>query len=212
MTGLSDLTIVTPSRWLEGLVKQSYLSKYPVRVIHNGIDTDKFCHIDSDIKQRYGIADKKMLLVVSTVWDETKGYSDYLKLADMLGNEYKIVMVGLTQEQLKSLPSNVLGIARTNSVEELAEFYSAADIFLNLSYCENYPTVNLEAVSCGTPVLTYDVGGSPESAFEGVTVPRGDLEAVKDKVCNFEGKAPKIDPMQIDKRTAVQSYVGLIEG
>ena len=91
-----------------------------------------------------------------------KGFSDYLKLANILDSDYKVVLVGLTKEQIKQLPNNVIGIERTASIKELAQIYTAADLFLNLSYCENYPTVNIEAMACGTPVLTYKTGGSSE--------------------------------------------------
>ena len=212
MSGIPNLTIITPSKWLAGLVKKSYLSQYEVRVINNGIDTSQFYHIDSDIKSTLKIGDRKMLLGVSTAWDEMKGYSDYLKLADALGDGYKVVMVGLTKAQLSELPGNVLGIERTNSVSELAQLYSAADLFVNLSYCENYPTVNLEAVACGTPVLTYDVGGSSECAFDGIVVPRGDINAVVERIKSSNVPGPDVDVSSLDKKEMVSSYIDVISG
>ena len=180
MQGIPYMTIVTPSKWLEGLVKESFLAEYPVIVIHNGIDSKQFYPMESSFKENYNIGDKFMLLGVSTSWDEMKGYSDYLKLADMIGEKYQIVLVGLTKEQIDKLPRNIIGIEKTNSVKELAQLYSAADLFLNLSYCENYPTVNLEALSCGTPVLTYDVGGSKETIIDGMgySVKKGSLNSI----------------------------------
>lgn len=163
-TGIPNMTLVTPSQWLADLVKQSYMKEYEVRVIHNGVDTETFKPTPSDIKDRYGITDKKVVLGVAAIWDRRKGLDYMIELADMLGNEYKVVVIGVTEEQRKTLPEKVLGVLRTNSVQELVEWYSAAEVFVNPTLEDNYPTTNLEAIACGTPVITFDTGGSPESA------------------------------------------------
>lgn len=191
-SGIPNLTIVSPSKWLAGLVKKSFLSDYPVKVIHNGIDTSKFFPMENDFKSFYGIENKYMLLGVATSWDDMKGYSDFIKLADLLGDNYIIVLVGLTKSQIEKLPGNILGIEKTNSIKELAQIYSAADLFLNLSYCENYPTVNLEAVSCGTPVLTYETECDSKSDVDGLVVKRGDINAVADAVKRIIASKPLI--------------------
>ena len=179
LTGVPDMTLITPSKWLAGLAKESFLAGYSVKVINNGIDTTQFYPIESDFKESYGIADKKMLLGVTTAWSDMKGYSDFLKLADMIDDRYRIVMVGLTKKQLTTLPEKIIGIERTNNLQELAAIYTASDALLNLSYCENYPTVSLEARSCGTPVISYDAGGSAETlGEEGILVRKGDLESI----------------------------------
>lgn len=212
LTSISNMTIVTPSQWLAGLVKESFLGEYPVEVIHNGIDTSQFQPLANDFREAHGIADKKMLVGVATAWDENKGYSDYLKLADMLGDQYQVVLVGVTEEQKKALPGNVMGITRTNSVKELAMIYSAADIVLNLSKTENYPTVNLEAMCCGTPVITYDVGGSKESVEPagGIVVKKGDLEAVADAVRSNAARGC-IDRESSDNVRTVNGYVQIVQ-
>ena len=133
-TGVSEMTIITPSEWLGTMVKSSFLKEYPVVVINNGIDTSQFYPIESDFREKNHLEEKYILLGVATAWDEMKGYSDYLKLAEILSDEYKIVIVGLKKTQMDKLPSNVLGIERTANVKELAEIYTAADLFLNLSY------------------------------------------------------------------------------
>ncbi len=209
MQSVPNLYIVTPSEWLAGLVKKSFLAQYPVTVIRNGIDTSQFYPLENDFREFYGIDDKFILLGVATAWDEMKGFSDYLKLASLLGKDFQVVLVGLTKEQREGLPTNVLGIERTNSVRELAYIYSSADLYLNLSYCENCPTVNLEAVACGTPVLTYDTGGSPESAQDGIVVPKGDLMAVVEvvKKCREEQPTVNIDNKKIDKCNPMNEYL-----
>lgn len=207
-----NMTIVTPSQWLADLVKESFLCEYPVRVIHNGINTSLFRTQVNDIKESYGIQDKRVLLGVATAWDENKGFSDYLKLASLLGEQYQIVLVGVTEQQKHTLPVNVLGIPRTNSIMELTQIYSAADFVLNLSKTENYPTVNLEAICCGVPVITYDVGGSKESVIPsgGVVVKKGDIQAVADAV--MENKAQcQIDLTQFDNEKTITEYVQIAQ-
>ena len=178
VTGVPDMTIITPSKWLAELVKESFLSEYRVEVINNGIDTDVFKPTYGDFRKRYHLEDKKILLGVASVWEKRKGLDDFIKLSEMIDDSYRIVLVGLSDNQLKTLPEGIIGITRTNSVKELAEIYTAADLFLNLTYEDNYPTVNLEAQSCGTPVITYDTGGSGESVPESNKIEKGNLKEV----------------------------------
>lgn len=216
-SGIKDLTIITPSEWLAGLVRKSFLEEYPVKVINNGIDTSKFYPIESDFRKKNGLEGKFILLGVAAVFDDMKGYSDFLKLREMLRDEYHIVLVGLTKEQIKNLPSGILGIERTSSVRELAEIYSVADLFLNLSYCENYPTVNIEAMSCGTPVLTYKTGGSPEivEKYGGIVVEQGNITAVADKCRNIKSGEERIKNSFVleenDNSVVIRNYLKLYE-
>ena len=161
--GVPNLTIVTPSKWLLGLVGQSFLSEYQTVVINNGIDLSVFKPTESDFRERFGLTDKKIILGVASVWEKRKGFNDFLELAKLIDDSYRIVLVGVNDKQLKMLPSSVIGIKRTNNVKELAEIYTAADVLFNPTYEDNYPTVNLEAQACGTPVITYPTGGSVES-------------------------------------------------
>lgn len=176
-TGLRQLVLVTPSQWLADLVKKSFLGTYPVQVIHNGIDTTVFKPTPSDFRERYGLQDKKIILGVASPWTARKGLQDFIKLSKMLPEEWKIVLVGLSKKQLKTIPAAITGIERTNNVQELAQIYTVADVFFNPTYEDNYPTTNLEAIACGTPVITYDTGGSPECVSEsvGAVVPQGDM-------------------------------------
>lgn len=162
-TGLKNLTLITPSQWLANLVKQSFLREYSVEVIYNTIDKNVFKPTPSDFRKKYGLENKKIILGVASVWDYRKGLNDFIELSKMLSDNYKIVLVGLTQKQIKSLPKNILGLQKTNSPQELAQIYSASDVFFNPTYEDNYPTVNLEAQACGTPVVAYDVGGCKET-------------------------------------------------
>lgn len=175
---VSKMTLVVPSNWLAQLTKQSFLREYPVEVRRNTIDTHIFHPTASDFRHRYGIEDKKVILGVANVWDERKGFLDFIRLSEMLEPSYVIVVVGLSNVQRKQLRANMIGIPRTKNSLELAPIYSAADVFFNPTYEDNYSTVNLEAQACGIPVVTYDSGGSSETLHlsESVAVTTGDLD------------------------------------
>lgn len=210
LQNVPNLTIVTPSKWLATLVQQSFLSGYNLSVINNGIDTSVFKPTDSNFRIEYGVEDKFIILGVSTVWSELKGLSDYVRLAEGLNDSYQVVLVGVTKSQKGCLPPRIIAIERTNSIQDLVSIYSAADLFVNLSYCENYPTVNLEAAACGTPVLTYKTGGSPESAIGGKVVPRGDIEQVIEEIKRMKDKMiNRINSEIIDKQNCILKYLDL---
>ena len=180
-TSVKNMTIVPVSNWLGGIVKESFLGKYDVKVIHNGIDISTFQPLASDIKERYGIVDKKIILGVASPWSRRKGLNDFFELhRHISSNKYQIVLIGLSEDQIKSLPNGIIGLARTESVEALAQWYSVADVFVNPTYEDTYPTTNLEAISCGTPVVTYKTGGSPESVTSetGRVVDKGDIASL----------------------------------
>ena len=188
-TGCNNLTIVPVSYWLESLVKESFMKGYKMKVIHNGVDTDKFsiCNNADEIRAKYGITAKYMILGVASPFTQRKGFLDFISLSQILPEEYCIVLVGLSAAQKKELPGNIIGIERTQDVKELASLYSCADVFVNLTYEDNFPTTNLEAMACGTPVITYNTGGSPEALDEdtGIVVDKGDLTAVKNALISI---------------------------
>ena len=210
-TGIPDLTIVTPSKWLGELVKQSFLKEYPVEVIYNGIDLEVFKPTESDFRERYNIEDKTLILGVASAWDDRKGLEDFIQLSKLLKEEYRIVLVGVSDEQKKALPPNVIGITRTNNIKELAEIYTAADVFVNLTYEDNYPTVNLEAQACGTPVITYKTGGSVESVSVESVVKKGDLATLIEILQKKEERISFSVGEHFNKIVAVAQYTRLYE-
>lgn len=161
-TAIKKLTIVTPSVWLENIVKESFLKDYPVKVIRNGIDLTVFKPVQSDFRKKNLCESKFIILGIASVWSYAKGLDIFCQLAEKLAEKYQIVLVGTTAEVDKILPPNIISIHRTQNQEELAMLYSTADVFLNPTREDTYPTVNLEALACGTPVLTFNTGGSPE--------------------------------------------------
>ena len=215
-TNVPNMTIVTPSYWLENLVKESFLKNYNVVTIHNGIDISKFHYVESEFKKINKIEDKFVLLGVATSWDKNKGLKDFEKLSEKLDDRFQIVLVGLSKKQISKLPSKIIGIERTSSVKELAEIYSASDLFLNLSYCENYPTVNIEALACNTPIVVYNVGGNSEIVEQcgGTVVQRGNINELVDVIKNAEkGSAKNIEfvPEENSIEAVNKKYLTLIE-
>lgn len=174
--GVKYMTLITPSKWLADLTRQSFLREYPVEVVHNTIDLAIFKPTPSDFRARTGLADKILILGVASAWDRRKGLQDFLSLRCLLDENFVIVLVGLTDKQIAILPAGIVGIARTNSAKELAEIYSAADWFFNPTKEENYPTVNLEARACGCRIVTYDTGGCAETVegYDRAWVLKGD--------------------------------------
>ncbi|SDW69964.1 Glycosyl transferases group 1 [Kandleria vitulina] len=181
--GIKNLTIITPSEWLAGLVKQSVLSEFPVEVVNNKINLEVFKPIPSDVRNKYAIKTKYMVLGVAVSWDQAKGLQDIFDLRKILPMEYSIVLVGGGSDQ--KLLDGIIGIPRTKDQLELAKLYTAADVFINPTHQDNYPTVNLEARACGTPVVTYDVGGSPESAGGKYIVEENDIRGMKELICKI---------------------------
>ncbi|MDZ7719663.1 MAG: glycosyltransferase [Balneolaceae bacterium] len=180
-TGHPNTTIVTHSQWLKDLVGKSFLKEYPVKVIPSGIDVSQFRVIKESMNELKLTKGKKVLLGVASIWEERKGLDDFIELYDLLAEEYQIVLIGVTKKQKRQLPSGILGITRTENIQKLTEWYNRADVFLNPTYEDNFPTTNLEALACGTPVITYDTGGSPEAidSNTGMVVPCGDIKALK---------------------------------
>ena len=168
----SNLTIVVPSMWMEQQVNKSFMSKYPIRVIPNGIDLETFTYRADyqELYEKYGIDNKKKILLgVASIWNNRKGLGDFLRLAEILSGEYQIVLVGLSRQQIKKLPQNITGIRRTENKDELVKLYSMAHIFVNPSVEESFSLVTAEALACGTPIIVLDTS------------------AVKDFVCQENG-------------------------
>lgn len=180
-TGVENMTIVTPSQWLGDLVKQSFLKEYPVKVIHNGIDLSLFQPTDGHFRQDHDLVDKKIILGVAFDWGHRKGLDVFIALSKRLPENYQIVLVGTNEEVDRTLPSNIISIHRTQNQRELAELYTTADVFVIPTREDNFPTVNLEALACGTPVLTFQTGGSAEMLDEtcGIAVPCDDIAALE---------------------------------
>lgn len=179
-----DLTIIIPSQWLAGQVKQSFLKECTMRVIYNGIDLSIFQPEESDLKKRWKCENKYIVLGVAFDWGRRKGLDVFIELNQRLSADYQIVLVGTDDIVDKQLPEEFISIHRTHNQNELAQIYAAADLLVNPTREENFPTVNMESLACGTPVLTFRTGGSPEIIDEscGSVVEKDDIDTLEKEI------------------------------
>lgn len=218
-SSVKNLTLVPVSDWQAAFLKDSFLKDCNVHRIHNGVDIKKFKPLDGNrLREKHKLNGKSVILGVASPWNTRKGLDDFYQLRTMLSDEFAIVMVGLTPKQIEKLPKGIIGIARTESQQELAEYYSMADVFVNLTYLDTFPTVNLEALACGTPVITYRTGGSPEAICDvenlmkvedgivyyptGMVVEQGDIAGIVNAIRELQ-----VHPLSAeDCRTRAETY------
>lgn len=214
-----DLTVVTPSQWLAGMVKQSFFKDYPVEIIYNGIDLEVFKITQSDIKQKYDLLDKKIIIGVALGWGIRKGIDVFRDLAKRLPDDYKIILVGTDDEIDNQLPNNIISIHRTQNQQELAEIYTTADVFVNPTREEVLGLVNIEALACGTPGVTFNSGGSPECYDKtcGSVVDCDDIDALEKeiiRICTakpYTKEACLKKAKEFDKNERFKEYIDLYE-
>lgn len=187
---IKKLEIIAHSEWLGNLVANSFLKASTIHITPSAIDIQCFKPISSELNQKYFLSASKIILGCASVWSKRKGLNDFIKLSSILPKGYQIVLIGLNNNQLKSLPKNILGIQRTESVEQLAQWYSAAFVFVNPTTQDNFPTTNIESLACGTPVITYNTGGSPEAIDEetGYVVEKGDVNGILQCINELESR------------------------
>ena len=215
---LQEMYITTVSTWLKGIVSKSYLSKYPITVIANGIDTEIYKPTKGFIRTHYKLSDKKILLSVATGFEKRKGIDDYVKLSKILPDEFRLLLVGANENDKKVLPENVIVVTRAKSPKELAAFYSAADVLLSLSYEETFGMTIVEAMACGTPAIVYDNTAQPEliTPETGKVVPTGDVDAVLSaikEVCSKTkesySEACRKHSLEYDEKVSYQKYLDI---
>ena len=224
-TLLSNLTITVPSEWMASQVRQSFMGKYPVEVIHNGIDTAVFDHnrliADLDIESNKCVgktswSDKKILLSVASIWDERKGLKDLVALSDKLSDDYVMVIVGLSKHQISRLPKGVIGITRTENIDELVSLYSRAHIFINPSLEESFSLVTVEALSCGCPCIVLDTSAVAELVNDdnGVVLhshkPEDYLDAIKSiENRGYSRESVRATALKYDNKYMLEGYMRL---
>lgn len=184
----SQLTLVPVSYYVADYLSESFLKDANIKVIHNGIDLNVFKPSETP--------KEKLVLGVANVWETRKGLHDFFKLRELLSDEYRILLVGLSERQISNLPNGIEGLTRTTNQKGLAELYSKSMVLVDPTYEDNYPTVNLEAIACGSPVITYRTGGSPESITNktGFVLDQGDIKGIVDSITKIEeGAISSID-------------------
>ena len=200
-TSVPDMTIVTVSEWLKEKVEQSFLKDYPVRVIRNGIDLNVFKPSASDIRKKLQIVEGKVVLLgVASAWGKGKGLYEFCELSKI--DSFQVVLIGVSDSVKKRLPDSVMTLKRTTDQRELAAYYTMADLFVNPTHCDSFPTVNLEALACGTPIVTYRTGGSPEAvdATTGIVVEKGDFKGLVDAINYIHAHNDYFDTTKCRKR------------
>lgn len=191
-TAIANLYLVPVSNWLSQILEQSFFKNMNKVVIHNGIDVTTFkpTVITQSFLTKYSLSDKFIVLGVASDWSRRKGLDEFVRLYKLLDANVQIVLIGLNKKQINKLPLGIKALERTDNIEELVQFYSVADVFVNPTFEDNYPTTNLEALACGTPVITYNTGGSPESLTSdtGIVVEQGDILALHSAILCVKNK------------------------
>lgn len=215
-TQIQNLTFVAPCQWMTKPLGESFLKDAPVRVIPNGVNLDVFKPVASDLRQRYGLEEKKLVLAVASEWDERKGLRYLLEARQKLGKEYHFAVIGLSEQQVADLPEGMIGLTHTANAAELAAWYTAADCLANPTMEDNMPMVNLEALACGTPVAAFDTGGCAEAVGEcGCIIPQGNTDALCEAIHQLCLQKPSLMPRCLgraqifDSRKTFQSYLEL---
>ena len=217
-TGIDNVTIVTPSEWLKNETKQSFLKDYPCVVINNGVERKIFKPTDSEFRKKYNLENKKIVLGVCSAWEqERKGINYMFDLSQKLDSSYQVVLVGVKPDENYTVPDNIIGIEKTANAKEIAQIYTAADVFVNPTLEDNFPMTHIEALACGTPIVTFDTGGAVETVNEntGIVVPQRDKEkllaAVKE-VCNSDKDYKTLcleESKKYDKEDLYKKYIEL---
>jgi putative colanic acid biosynthesis glycosyltransferase len=218
-----NIQLITPSNWLNNLVQQSFL-QHPVNTIYNGVDLSIFKSNNASIllRDKHQLNNKSVILGVASIWDKRKGLDDFIALSQILdSSKFQIILIGLSKDQITNLPAQIIGIERTENVQQLADYYSFADVFINPTWQDNFPTTNIESLACGTPVITYNTGGSPEAIDEntGIVVNKGDIEGLKNAIYNiinnvknfYQTKCRKRAELFFDKNDRYMDYISLYE-
>ena len=221
-TSVENMTVVAVSEWLAEKARQSFLGEKDILIIPNGVDVQTFKPSPSiEIRNKYGIGNGRFLLAVASVWSERKGLKDYIRLASLLGENVRLVLVGLSVKQAKNLPRNIITVPRTQDVVELAQLYTEASVVLNLSYEETFGLTTVEGYACGTPAIVYDRTASPELVVDGtgLVVRAGDINEVYTAInsilnndkSQYSSRCRSLAEDKYDKKKSFQSYIDLYD-
>lgn len=219
-TSLKNLTLVSVSKWLEGEVAHSFLKDFPIETIYNGIDLEVF-KPSAKRKGALGLGDKFVILGVASYWEPRKGLVDFVHLRELLPETYVIVLIGLNKTQIKQLPQGVIGISRTNNVQELVDYYSFADVYVNTSVEETFGMTTIESLACGTPVIVYDATACPEAVSPdcGFVVHSHDIVQLSKVILQICNSRKKISPSvcrnwaatHFNKQMSYEKYISLYQ-
>lgn len=207
-TANKNLTLVAVSHWLENEMRHSFFNSSKIIPVLNGVDIDIFHPLkETFVREKYGIGNKFLLIGLATAWSSSKGLKDYIELSKRIPNDCVIMLIGLKKNQISNLPANIIGIERTSNIHELVEFYSSADIVLNLSYQETFGLTTVEGFACGTPGIVYNRTASPEliEGEVGYVVEAGNIEQLLSTIAKIKSNG-KVYYSENCRKRAVEFY------
>lgn len=172
--------VIGCSKWITEVARQSILNKRVIGTIYNGIDLSIFYPRKNNFRIKYKLEEKYVILGMANKWLTKENEKTYEEILKFLKKDIILFLIGCTEEEIKKLPDNVLGVGFINDKNTLADYYSMADVFVNVTKVDSLPTVNIEAIACGTPVITYNSGGSAEilNSNVGISVEYGDIKGL----------------------------------
>jgi len=217
---IDRLGVIGVSDWTTNQAKQSFLSSAKiVKRIYNWIDSDVFKPKDTNhLRSAMKLQNNFVILGVASGWSEKKGLSQFIKMADHIGSQDRIILIG-NMKQKVGLPNNIIHIEQTDDIEQLAEYYSMADVFVQLSLTETFGKVTAEALSCGTPAIVYNATANPELIGEGCgyIAEKNDLSQViehimqvkKNRKSFYSEKCIKYAKANFDKTKNIKEHIDM---
>lgn len=213
---LKNLTLVGCSEWVATEARKSLLKNATIKTVYNGVDTSIFKPHDSNFKEKHSLNNKFVILGIADKWclDINKEAVTRIISENI---DAQILVIGCTQAQKDYFKSynNVLCLDYISDRQELADIYAASDVFVNLTHADTLPTVNMESICCGTPVITYNCCGSPEliDSDSGFVVEENDINTlllkikqIKDTPLLFDVKEKQ---KKFDKNTCYNRYLDI---
>lgn len=206
-TSLDNLHVVVVSNWLKTIVERSFLKRFPIDVIYNGIDVGIFKPTENNLREKLNLQDKFVILGVSNVWNSYKGFNDFISLANSLDNSFCIILIGVNNHQIKLLPPNIIGVPKTDNQLELVKYYSMADVVMSLSYQETFGLTIVEGMACGTPAIVYNRTATPELVTKetGIVAHAGSTDSIMEAIAQIKSKSKKSYSVACRKR-AVEHF------
>ena len=214
---LPGLTLVGCSQWIANEAKKSKLGTADICVVYNGVDTEIFKPHESDIRNELGLEGKFVILGMADKWFAPQNREIVEKIIAAQDENSKIVIVGCRKEQMAyfSKFENVVPMGYVSDRHRLADVYASSDVFVNLTRADTLPTVNMESICCGTPVITFDCCGSPELVDEecGFVVREGDYIGLLEAIENIKSKPLCFDlykqHQKFDKNQCYKKYLDI---
>lgn len=216
LNSIPNLTIVGCSHWITEELKKSHLKPNKIEVIYNGVDTKIFTPHKSDFRDKNSIGNQFLIMGMADKWCTDKN-KEIVQQIIQNNLDSKIVIVGCKESQKEEFKNvrNVIALGYITDRKELSDIYAASDVFVNLTHADTLPTVNMESICCGTPVITFDCCGSPElvDGDSGYIIKENDSRALLERLDMLRNKALQFNVLEkqkkFDKDTCYQRYLDI---